>query len=451
MHYRPSFNVRVSAVFRFAVAGSVWFSCIATAVPDDNRLREYVETPDESYAFEELDAQTVGGATLHTLRLTSQTWRGMEWQHRVSLLLPENLAHPGTAVLVVGGGSNNRIDREVDLSRTEARIALQIASRIGCPVAVIEQVPNQPLYGGLSEDDLIAHTFAEFLRTGEKDWPLLLPMVKSAVRAMDAVSEFLEANGGVAPDRFIVTGGSKRGWTSWLTAAVDHRVAAIAPMVFDILNFVPQLDHQRASYGGYSEMIAPYQEHDLFDKLQTEPGETLRRTVDPYAYRDLFTMPKLVVLGTNDPYWTVDASGFYFGDLPQPRHLYYAPNAGHSLNLAIVPTLLGFFQSVLDDEPLPGLDWNASPEGDVEVRWDGTGGNTEAWVWSARSGSRDFREAEWRSFRLDSPDGNNARLQSASSESEWSAQYVEVRFELSNGLPFHACTEIFVFEPVAED
>jgi PhoPQ-activated pathogenicity-related protein len=110
-------------------------------------------------------------------------------------------------------------------------------------VAELRLVPNQPVVfqttrRSRTEDDFIAYTWDKFLRTGDEKWPARLPMTKSAVRAMDAVSAFIasQESGGGTVSRFVVSGASKRGWTAWATAAVDRRVVALAPIVIDMLN-----------------------------------------------------------------------------------------------------------------------------------------------------------------------------------------------------------------------
>ena len=91
------------------------------------------------------------------------------------------------------------------------------------PVAILLHVPQQPIFGGKREDAIIAYTFDEYLKTSDPEWPLLLPMVKSAVRGMDAVTEFSDQTWSLKLKSFTVTGGSKRGWTTWLTGAIDGR------------------------------------------------------------------------------------------------------------------------------------------------------------------------------------------------------------------------------------
>src|SRR4030095_11776051 len=107
----------------------------------------------------------------------------------------------------------------------------------------LRMVPNQPLtFVGdgkpRTEDSFIAYTWDQFLKTGDAKWPARLPMTKSAVRAMDTITAFCASDKGgkVKVDRFVVAGGSKRGWTTWTTAAVDDWVVAIVPIVIDTLN-----------------------------------------------------------------------------------------------------------------------------------------------------------------------------------------------------------------------
>ena len=191
------------------------------------------------------------------------------------------------------------------------------------------KVPNQPLYEGRKEDDLIAHTFEKYLESEDSGWLLLFPMVKSATQAMTALTQFTQQELAQKIDNFVITGASKPyGWTSWLTAAVDPRIKATIPLVIDVLNMPAQMEYQKATWGQYSEQINDYTERGLQDVLGTGEEKSLTALVDPYSYRTQLTMPKLSVIGTNDPYWVLDALNIYWDDLAKPNYVLYVPNSG---------------------------------------------------------------------------------------------------------------------------
>ena len=288
------------------------FLAMADAIPPE--LDAYLKRPEPSYAW---SAKEPGLGALH-LRLTSQTWRNVRWTHDIVVVdASENSKSKDAAILYVTGGNPNA----ADLNEAE-----RLSKLSNMPVALLFQIPNQPLWG-MTEDDLIAHTFEQFLKTGESDWPLLLPMAKSAVKAMDALQEATTKSKHPFK-RFVVIGASKRGWTTWLMGAVlDKRVIGIAPMVFDNLRLKEQLAHQLDLWGKYSEMLGDYTERGLDKIVDTPQGKKLIDIVDPWTYRERITMPKLIVNGSNDRYWSTDSLSLYWEGLQGPKYVTTVPNA----------------------------------------------------------------------------------------------------------------------------
>ncbi|HZF27201.1 MAG TPA: PhoPQ-activated protein PqaA family protein [Steroidobacteraceae bacterium] len=367
-------------------------------------LEQYVARPDSSYAWHEVTSGHLGSAEYVGGILTSQTWRGIEWKHQLIVFRPSKIdASSKQALLFIDGGRwNPQYDSEQqpDLPR-EAKVFVHLADAIHAPVAVVRQVPFQPLFER-REDALIAYTFDSYLQTGDADWPLLLPMVKSAARAMDAVQEIASRHWQIPIEHFTVTGASKRGWTSWLTAAVDPRVAAVAPMVIAMLNMRAQIDLQRATFGELSEEIRDYSSIDLPGRIDSDLGRKLVEMVDPYSYRASLTQPKLILLGTNDRYWPLDALKLYWNELPEPKRVLYMPNQGHSLRDEdrLIASLAALHRYSAHGTPLPQVSWswNALTDAhrlELTVRPDRKPSRVLAW--SASSPTRDFREAHWSS------------------------------------------------------
>ncbi len=375
-------------------------------MPQKPPLERYVDAPTPAYSWEEVGTTSIRGGECAELRLTSQRWRDIRWRHRLFVVRPSAPSFADHGVLLIGGGDQDDLSEG---GRSEQCQLLALAARVsGQTVAMLEQVPNQPLFDGRREDELIAYTFDQFLDSpSEETWPLLLPMTKSAVKAMDAVEEYSAENYSNKVDRFTVTGASKRGWTTWLTAAIDDRVAALAPMVFDILKMGPQLDHQLEAWGDYSSRIADYSERGFPEVVDTPEGETLLDIVDPYRYRDRISQPKLVVLGTNDAFWPIDALNLYWDDLQGEKHVLYLPNEGHGVSDAanVLRTVGAFARRAASGVQFPALDWTYSTgEEGVTLTVTSSRDPDAVRLWQAHSSSRDFRDAEFDTTSIDSQD-----------------------------------------------
>ena len=421
----------------------------AEPIPIPSALTDYVSKPDPSFRWSKEKRTETPAGVIHELRLISQTWQGEEWSHALQLFIPKK-AEPTSTVLLYNTGGNPGI--------TTTFLGLMIAQKLGSPVAFLFNVPKQPLFGGKTEDALIAETFVRYLQTQDPSWPLLFPMVKSVVRAMDTLQEFAKSELNTEIRRFVVTGASKRGWTSWLTAAAgDIRVAAIAPMVIDTLNLPVQMVNQVRAFGKPSEMIRDYTARNLVPIPDTSAGRALWQMVDPWVYRSKLGLPKLILNGANDPYWPLDALNSYWDDLPGEKYVLYIPNAGHNLEERrangfkdrdrAINTLTAFTRAQLGGPALPKFTWSFSPsESGQRLRMNSNLAWKTVRLWVAKAPTRDFRKSRWEPIAVVSD--NHFRTAEATvppPQTGYKAYFGEAEFE-HEGLTYYLSTQIQMLE-----
>lgn len=448
------------AAHRYAAPGTYSVSLtVTTAIGTDTEtktacvnvfeataLDRYVRTPDPSYDWHRGVSFAGDGYTVYVLQMTSQTWRTSAevdhtlWTHWLTVIEPDTVSSD-TALLYITGGDIE--DDMPSLSDGDIQALALIAAESNSVTALLRQVPNEPLtFAGeeveRSEDAIIAYTFDKYMETGDETWPLLLPMVKSAVRAMDTVSAFHRDVGGGIVERFVISGASKRGWTTWLTAAVDPRVSAIAPMVIDVLNIGVQMAHHHEVYGYYSEAIYEYLEMDVFSRLDTPEGNALLSIVDPYEYRARLSMPKLLINSTGDEFFVPDSAQFYFGDLPGDNYLCYVPNTRHSLGHVdtAASALFPWYRAFLEGRSTPRFSWTiVEGEGRMIIDTDTT--PLEVNLYSANAPNRDFRldpdlnpaMPEWTKTTLSAAAPNRYVAQAPLADTGWTGFFVQMVFD----------------------
>ncbi|HJN14111.1 MAG TPA: PhoPQ-activated protein PqaA family protein, partial [Armatimonadota bacterium] len=394
----------------------------------------------DAFTWELNGTTEVGPGKVYDLSMVSQVWQGITWEHQIQIYEPRNLKYTDMMPLMITGGGAD------DESQT---IGLTVANMLGTRIAVLYHIPKQPLFDGLKEDALISYTWMKYMETGDEDWILNFPMTKATVRAMDALDAFSEEQLEAKVSGYMVFGASKRGWTTYMTGIVaPERCVGIAPMVFDILNMPVQIGHQRDFWGDYSPMIHDYTDKGIQSLMDTERGYRLGWIVDPYSYRDKLTMPKLVILGSNDPYWPIDAVNQYYRGLPNPRLLLIAPNSGHGLDdlMRVLGSMGGFYRLLAEDKPMPVPQWQWTEDADSAVlEMTAEPVPDEVRVWVARQDKRDFRDAEWEASDLTLADGA-AEVDIERKDGKYTAAYGEMVF-LVDGLRLTVSTQPYVLHP----
>jgi PhoPQ-activated pathogenicity-related protein len=429
-----------------------------TAVGPRTALDRYVQAPDTNYSFRLASTVREAGCTSYMIDLTSQAWLTTNevnrpvWQHWLTIVKPDTVTS-STALLMIGGGSH----RTNPPSKADASIST-IATSTKTVVAELRNVPNQPLIfagetKGRTEDSLIAYTWDKFLRTRDEKWPARLPMTKAAVRALDTITAFCASDEGgkIKVDKFFVAGGSKRGWTTWTTAAVDKRVVAIAPIVIDLLNIQPSFHHHFEVYGFYAPAVGDYTHAGIMDWDGTPEYRALMKIEEPYEYRDRLTLPKFIINASGDQFFVPDSAQFYFKDLAGVKYLRYVPNADHSLkNSDALTSLLACYTAVLKDTKLPQFSWTLEEDGSIRVKATDKPESVKLWQ-ATNPDARDFRLQTigpvWKS--MDLKDENGAYIAKVEKpEKGWTAFFAELTYGNGTPAPFKFTTQVRVVPDV---
>ena len=430
-----------------------WFA--ATAPAAETALDRYVRKPDPTYAYNLVDTIKGEGYTAYVIELTSQTWRKETevdrtvWKHWLTIVKPEKVESTTGYLFITGGNIRDRAPNRakpefIDIALTTKSIA-----------AELQDVPNEPLKfadapGPKTEDGIIAYTWMKFMNGGDEEWPLRLPMTKSAVRALDTIQSIVAKpeTGGVKVERFAVSGGSKRGWTTWTTAAVDKRVAAIIPASIDLLNLQKSFEHHWKVYGFWAPAVKDYVEAGVMDRTGTKEYEKLLSIEEPYSYRDRLTMPKFMIQGVGDQFFLPDSSRFYFDDLKGEKYLRYVPNADHSLRGSDArESMVAFYEAFLKGTPRPKFSWSFEKNGDIKVTAKDKPSAVKLWQ-ATNPEKRDFRietfGAKFTSTDLQDQGGGVYVAKVPRPEKGWSAYLVELTFPSGGKYPFKFTTAVRV-------
>lgn len=211
---------------------------------------------------------------------------------------------------------------------------------------------------------------------------------------------------------------SKRGWTTWLTAAVefDKRVVGFIPMVIDVLDLARMFKHIHQELCGWPEAIIDYVKENITSNYETEQFAALAKIIDPIQYNERFVnVPKLVISASGDQFFPADLQSLTFEQVLGEKALRYVPNADHSLSGSdVMETIITYYMSLLAGKPRPSYQWkiNRIQTGSLEtaviivtVNTSLTAKPFRAYLWTAdNENTRDFRVSTigkaWRSLEL---------------------------------------------------
>ena len=214
-------------------------------------------------------------------------------------------------------------------------------------------------------------------------------------------------------------------------------------MVIDTLNVAKQIPHQLEAFGKPSEQIGDYSGSGMLTMLNTPRGKRLLELEDPISYKDILTLPKLIILGTNDRYWAQDALNLYWDDLKGPKWVTYTPNSGHGLEDRehVFATLSSYGRMVAAGKKWPKLNWDyKSNSTGVDLSVNSDTKLVGFRLYHASAQTQDLRNSKW-TFEEVSPNGKNATASWKNPDEGYTAVFGEAIYEI-DGQKFSLSTQV---------
>jgi len=340
-------------------------------------LDDYVHADDPHFGWSVMRTYEQPDYILYILNFTSQKWLDETvtnrpiWWHYLCISVPHKLTRPNSAFMLIdGGGNDNGVPKPEDNFVSLTSMFAVSSGSIGID---LQDIPNEPLRfindpsnRTRGEDALIAWTWKEFIKNPSNPYILLrMPMTKASVRAMDAAQQFIKQLGVAVPKTFFIAGASKRGWTTWTTAAVDYeRVVGAAPIVMDMLNLQANMHHHYRSLNGWTFAFNDYYELNITQYVDHPNLNKMAQIIDPYSYLERYKNMKILqVQSSGDEFFLPDNEDTFWNDLQVATggsFLRRLPNAEHSCaghEISIFFTMRSFYLSIYDNRPLPSFKW----------------------------------------------------------------------------------------------
>uniref|UniRef100_A0ACB8FG22 Uncharacterized protein n=1 Tax=Sphaerodactylus townsendi TaxID=933632 RepID=A0ACB8FG22_9SAUR len=310
---------------------------------DLKALDEFVNLPDPHYNYTILSRENSPfiaiGVNIDSIKVTSQKWLDesevdkVVWSHTLKIAVPKfgsrKISISESCLLMI---TTDQKDEFISNDFFTLLALKHTAVGAKSVVAILSGALFQPLTfkndplrcKNITGYDIVACSWRRFINDSTAPAHVLVqfPIVKAVVRAMDTITDHVKKEYGQNVTKFTLAGLGLGGWISWLTAAVDKRVEAIAPVAMDFLNFTESFKHHYRAYCGWSYMMRPFYKMNITQELDNPHFQELASHLDPMEYNERYAnVTKYIIVLSGDEFFPPDNSRFYFSQLEGKKYL----------------------------------------------------------------------------------------------------------------------------------